>query len=327
MAFKYSTNFPNQSESLMNAVGRVTVESLTETRFFADYQKKGIPVVITGLLAVGSEWNLEYLCQRLGNQKFPLRHYGRDRYEQEKRFWKNIGSGVTGESKPFVEYAAMLRDRTAHQKDIYLAKCSIKNTPLNQTKSIESIGEKFENIGLNKPASDYNIWLGPAGHIECLHYDLMDGTLVQLYGVKKVVLFPPSQTSNLYPFPFSVHLYRGFQLRCWFAQVYPDRPDFKIFPQLEEAMQFKQEIFLHPGEALFIPAGWWHEVTAEGDDMVCSINRFWRVYPTDRAIFSWSRWRIHLGSILAIPYTLLSLVKALFSSQRQQKVKEILQKL
>lgn len=65
-------------------------------------------------------------------------------------------------------------------------------------------------------------------------------------------------------------------------------------------------------------------VTALGDDMVCSVNRFWRVYPTQRAIFFWGRWRVYLGSICAIPNVLLSLVLALLSRDRQQKIKELL---
>mgnify|MGYP000323787689 CR=1 FL=1 len=314
---------PNTS----NCIPRFPVKALTEKSFFESYKQQGIPVIITELLDGDTEWNLDYLCQQLGDLEFPLRHYGKDRYRQEKRHWKNIGSGVTGAAVPFREYAAMLRGGEARENDIYLAKCSLKNTPLNEERSLAQITTNLQQLGFNKSAGNYNIWLGPGGHVECLHYDLMDGTLIQLHGVKKVVLFPPSQTANLYPFPIYVHLYRGFKLRCWFSQVYPENPDLKTFPQFEEALSLKREVYLQPGEALFIPSGWWHEVTAEGEGMVCSINRFWRVYPTSRAIFSWSRLRVHLGSVATIPYILLALVKALFSSQRKEKVREILRSL
>lgn len=327
MRLKLIQESANQVENSVDDVARISVNSLTETSFFESYKKKGTPAVITGLLDGETEWNLNYLSQKLGDLEFPLRHYGKDRYQQDKRHWKNIGSGVTGPPQPFSKYAAMLRSGEARKNDIYMAKCGLKNTPLNEERSLKKIAANLQQLGFNKSAGDFNIWLGPGGHVECLHYDLMDGTLVQLYGVKKVVLFPPSQTANLYPFPIYVHLYRGFKLRCWFSQVYPEHPDLKTFPQFEEALQFKQEVYLQPGEALFIPAGWWHEVTAIGEGMVCSINRFWRVYPTARAIFSWSRLRVHLGSISTIPYILVALLKALFSRQKKEKVKEILRSL
>lgn len=327
MVLKLSQKKASQLENSANDISRLPVTKLTEISFFNSYKKPGIPVIITGLLEGENEWNLDYLCQQLGDLEFPLRYYGKDRYQLDKRHWQNIGSGVTGPPQPFTEYAAILRNGEARKNDVYMAKCALKNTPLREERSLKKITANLEQLGFKKSASDFNIWLGPGGHVECLHYDLMDGTLIQLYGVKKVVLFPPSQTANLSPFPIYVHLYRGFKLRCWFSQVYPENPDLKTFPQFEEALRYKQEIYLQPGEALFIPCGWWHEVTAVGEEMVCSVNRFWRVYPTPRAIFSWTRLRVHLGSVATIPYILVALVKALFSSQRKEKVKEILRSL
>jgi len=306
-------------------VPRFDFSSLIPQTFVEHYQKHGIPIIITGLLNPSSTWNLDYLCHQLKTQEFLLRRYGKNRYQEDKRQWQNIGSGVDTTSTPFVEYAAMLRNHEAHQQDVYLAKCSLKSTPLNEKEIVSTMRDKLPQLGLEKPISDFNLWVGPGGHVECLHYDQMDGTLIQLYGTKKIVLFPPSQTPNLYPFPLYVHLYNGLKLRSWFSQLYPDSPDFQSFPKFHEALHHKQEVLLNPGEILYIPAGWWHEVTALGDDMVCSVNRFWRVYPTSRAIFSWTRLRAYLGSLFAIPYVALSLFIALTSPQRKQRLKEILQ--
>jgi lysine-specific demethylase 8/hypoxia-inducible factor 1-alpha inhibitor (HIF hydroxylase) len=168
-----------------------------------------------------------------------------------------------------------------------------------------------------------NIYVAPGGHSSGLHYDSVDGTLMQLHGAKKVVLFPPSQTYNLYPFPVYIHLRYGLKLRCWFSQVYPEDPDFKSFPKFKEALQHKREVILNKGETLYIPAGWWHEVIALGDEMVCAVNRFWRVYPTSRAMFSWTRWRAVCGMICALPYMSLSLASVIGSSSRKQKLSKI----
>ena len=308
---------------MVNPIQRVDASSLTPETFFEHYQKTGIPIVITGFLNE-CDWNLDYLCEKLDNQEFLLRCYGHERYKYDKRKWTNIGSGIETQSMPFTEYAGLLRNHKAHENDIYLAKCSLKNTTLGSTHSFINIGEK---LGLKKPSSDLNIWIGPGGHVECLHYDAVDGTLMQLHGAKKVVLFPPSQLYNLYPFPVYIHLRHGLKLRSWFSQVYPENPDFQSFPKLKEALQHKQEVILNQGEVLYIPAGWWHEVTALGDEMVCSVNRFWSVYPVSRILFSRIRWRIYLGYLFALPYVFLKLAIALCSRERKQKIRKILQML
>ena len=320
MKTKPSQHFESKLNNLVNSLQRVDISSLTPETFFEKYQKTGIAVVITGLINEG-DWSLDYLCEKLGTQEFLLRCYGHERYKQDKRKWKNIGSGVETQTLPFTEYADMLRSHKAHENDIYLAKCSIKNTPLANT-DLTNIGGQ---LGLNKPFSDLNIWLGAGGHVECLHYDPFDGTLMQLHGAKKVVLFPPSQTYNLYPFPLYAHLRHGLKLRCWFSQVYPENPDFETFPKLKLALQHKYEVILNQGEILYIPAGWWHEVTALGDEMVCSVNQFWGLSPVSRVVFSWVRWRTRLGFLCALPYLLLSLAIAIFSSERKQKIRKILQ--
>lgn len=308
-------------ETRSTAISRIHASALSPQTFAQQYQHLGKPVVVDGLLAPDVDWNLEYLCEQLGQHSFLVRCYGQQRYQQDKRQWSNIGSGVDVIQLPFQNYAQLLRTREAHARDMYLAKCAISQTPLGKVNPLKELGDR---LGLQAPISDFNLWVGPSGHVECLHYDPMDGTLVQLHGQKKVVLFAPHLSTQLYPFPISVHLRHGLRMRCWFSQVTLLNPDFESFPKLHQAWPQRIEVILKPGETLYIPAGWWHEVTALGTEMSCSVNRFWRVYPTSRALFSWQRWRTYLGSASAVPHTLASLALALCSRQRQAKVAEIL---
>ena len=310
--------------SMVDSISRVDISSLTLETFAECYQKTGTPVVITGLLENEREWTLDYLCEKLGDREFVFRNYGRNRYNQDRRQWKTIGSGVALQTMSFKDYAELLRNRKAHESDIYMGKCSLKNTPLADTPSLNRIGEK---LGLTQSATHFNMYMGPGGHRSGLHYDSVDGTLMQLHGAKKVVLFPPSQTYNLYPFPVYLHLRHGLKMRSWFSQVSLENPDLASFPKFKEALQHQYEVILNQGETLYIPSGWWHEVIALGDEMVCSVNRFWRVYPTSRAIFSWTRWRASLGMICAVPYMVLTLAIALFSNGRTQKLRKILHRV
>jgi hypothetical protein len=278
-------------------VDRIEAEFFTPGFFLKEYQSKGIPVVISGLLHV-ADWHLEYLCQELGETEFPIRHYGRQRYEQDKRNWTSMGSGVESKSMTFAQYAQLLESGAAEQQDLYLGKCPIDQTSLVQTSGLPDVGRQ---LGLSKPVTAHNLWVGMAGHTTCLHYDPFDGALMQMHGSKHLILFPPSQLCNLYPFPLSAHLQHGLNIRATYSQLYPNKPDFEAFPNFAQALQHRYEVILNQGDLLYIPASWWHEVTAIGDGMVCSVNRFWSIQPTSRALCSWSKWRAHLGSILAVP--------------------------
>ncbi len=59
--------------------------------------------MITRSLKDEHDWNLDYLCDKLGNQEFMLRFYGNQRYKQDKLQWKNIGSGAKAQILPFTD--------------------------------------------------------------------------------------------------------------------------------------------------------------------------------------------------------------------------------
>jgi lysine-specific demethylase 8/hypoxia-inducible factor 1-alpha inhibitor (HIF hydroxylase) len=149
---------------------------------------------------------------------------------------------------------------------------------------------------------------------------------MQLHGEKHVILFPPSQLKNLYPFPLTVQLRRGLAMRPGYSQTYPASPDFRAFPKLQKALRHRHDVVIGPGDVLFIPAGWWHEITTLGDGMVCSVNRFWHVQPFSRSL-TWNKWRIHLGSLLGSPHILKMVFAAAISVNPRQELDKLLQKL
>ncbi|NJN86387.1 MAG: cupin-like domain-containing protein [Leptolyngbyaceae cyanobacterium SL_7_1] len=288
-------------------VPRVSASALTATQFFEQYRKTSTPVVVTGLFELNQAWDLDFLCVQLGDRVFPVRRYGRDRYTQDKRLWKDIGSSVESWSVPFTQYAQWLNDGTAQREDLYLGKCGLTSTPLGDAAELQAI---IHQLNLTVPISGFNLWVGLAGHTTCLHYDPFDGTLIQLHGSKRLVLLPPSQLYNVYPFPIQRHLTQGLKSRSTYSQVYPDRPDLDAFPRFEQALQQRYEVILWAGEVLFIPTGWWHEVTAVGEGVVCSVNRFWQIVPFYRSL-QWSKLRAHLGSVLAVPHVVWEWGKAM----------------
>ena len=101
------------------------------------------------------------------------------------------------------------------------------------------------------------LWLGPKGTFTPLHHDLTNNMLVQIYGRKKVTLIPALQTPNLY------------NDRWVFSEISDPRSvDLSQFPNYKHITPV--ECIIGPGEALFIPIGWWH--TVESLDISISVS-------------------------------------------------------
>lgn len=252
-------------------IQRLSIQEITPRRFHIEFRRPGRPVIIEGALGDLAPLDLDKLVAVVGNHKFPTRCYGTERFSRPKVEWQNY---CDVSMRTVSEYAGMLRDGTARRGDIYMAQIEIGRTSLRQ-----AIGPVFDALvgatGLRQqPPQDINLWVGPGGHTEPLHFDSHDGTLVQLFGTKRVSLFPPSATRGLYPFEAF-----GNGLAPWISKVYIDNPDFSTFPHLASSLSQRIDLDLREGEVLFIPSGWWHEVTALGEDYVVSVNRFWKVRP------------------------------------------------
>ncbi|MBT5226346.1 MAG: cupin-like domain-containing protein [Chromatiales bacterium] len=257
----------------MKSVERIDTRALTPQTFASRYcSGEGQPVVLTGAFKGLPTCSPEWLVDLLPDAPFPARLYGKDHFRQAKSTWTTYAD--TLQLTPST-YAQMLADRSAHDQNVYMAQVPVRDTALADIirPYVDVMGG---HTGL-KAAIDLNLWWGPGGHTEPLHFDSGDGTLVQLHGKKRAVLFPPSQSKNLYPFPI-----RRKGIAPWFSQVYIENPDFKRFPNLATALPERMEVTLAPGEVLFIPANWWHENSSLSDDYSCSINRFWKVSQLSR---------------------------------------------
>lgn len=96
------------------------------------------------------------------------------------------------------------------------------------------------------------------------HYDVMDNFLIQVQGHKEVLLWPPEAHDNLYIQGSSSPI------------INVDEPDLLKYPKFAEVAPLK--CTLGPGDVLFIPSLWFHNVLAQ--DFSVSVNVFWRHLPT-----------------------------------------------
>ncbi|MEH1835958.1 MAG: cupin-like domain-containing protein [Nostoc sp.] len=94
-------------------------------------------------------------------------------------------------------------------------------------------------------------WIGEKGAITGLHHDIFDNFLAQVYGRKKLYLFaykdiPKDYRSDKFDYGARVSLINAFN------------PDYERFPLFKTVEPFVVELV--PGDVLYIPKGWWHQV-------------------------------------------------------------------
>lgn len=117
-----------------------------------------------------------------------------------------------------------------------------------------------------------SLWFGNRTRIAA-HFDLPDNLACVVAGRRRFTLFPPEQVKNLYPGPLDFNpAGQAISMVDFYA------PDLDRFPRYREALEAAQVAEMEPGDVLFVPSMWWHQV--EGlDDLNMLVNYWWRSTP------------------------------------------------
>jgi len=114
-----------------------------------------------------------------------------------------------------------------------------------------------------------SLWIGNRTHT-ATHWDQSQNLACVIAGRRRVTLFPPEQLKNLYVGPLDFTL-AGQPT----SLVDVDAPDLQTYPRFTEALKAARRAELGPGDALYIPALWWHDVLSL-EDFGSLINFWWR---------------------------------------------------
>eukprot|EP00808_Paulinella_micropora_P025686 g57093.t1 len=134
--------------------------------------------------------------------------------------------------------------------------------------AVEDLGEKFVEDILPMDAflktpehSQVNVWIGSPGVVTHLHYDSYLNLNIQLYGAKRFLLFPPNASTTFKSYPF---LHPSFgQSQVALTEGPPGLVSLSdALSSANEAVE-AYEVVLQPGDVLYIPPCWLHQVTAE----------------------------------------------------------------
>jgi hypothetical protein len=126
------------------------------------------------------------------------------------------------------------------------------------------------DLGSRSPLA--SIWMGTRTRIAA-HNDVPDNLACVAVGRRRFTLFPREQFRNLYLGPIdNTPAGRAISMVDFHA------PDFEAHPRFREALAHAQTAELEAGDALYIPALWWHHV--EGlEPFNVLVNYWWREAP------------------------------------------------
>jgi hypothetical protein len=113
-----------------------------------------------------------------------------------------------------------------------------------------------------------SIWIGNRS-VASAHYDAPNNIACCAVGRRRYTLFPPEQVHNLYPGPLEPT--PGGQA---ISMVNFAEPDYDRFPRFRIAVESAMVANLEPGDVLFYPSMWWHQVEAF-DTFNVMINYWW----------------------------------------------------
>ncbi|MDH5822363.1 cupin-like domain-containing protein [Luteimonas sp. RD2P54] len=117
-----------------------------------------------------------------------------------------------------------------------------------------------------------SIWIGNRTTASC-HYDALRNIACCCAGRRRFTLFPPDQIGNLYPGPLDPT--PGGQA---ISLVDFSAPDFERYPRFRDALAVARSALLEPGDAIFIPSMWWHQVEGLAPFNVL-VNYWWSSMP------------------------------------------------
>ena len=93
-----------------------------------------------------------------------------------------------------------------------------------------------------------SFWFGPAGTNTPLHHDTIMLFHTQVVGRKRWRFISPLESPKLYNF------------NNVFSPIDIDRPDLARYPLFSQVKVL--EVVAEPGDTVFLPLGWWHQVTS-----------------------------------------------------------------
>lgn len=235
---------------------------LSRQEFLERYYAVNRPVILTGEMAdwpALARWTPGYLKTVIGGRTIEYQGRRTDdrRFERQKDRHRCEG--------PFDDFIDLIQ-RPGAGNDAYL-------TAYNSARNADALAALHGDLGFLEKFLDHHapspygmMWIGPAGTVTPLHHDLTNNLIAQIVGRKRIKLVPAADVGKIYN---DQHV---------FSKI-PDLDDPEIdmaqFPRLGRLRVY--DVLLGPGDILFVPIGWWHQVKSLDFSVTITFTNFhWR---------------------------------------------------
>lgn len=214
-------------------------KKISKKDFLEKYVRPQKPVVIEQLIEdwpAFEKWSLDYIKEMAGDRTVPLfddRPISSEYKFNEPHLKMKMGEYIDLMKKGPTNYRIflyhLLKEVPALQKDF-----------------------SFPRIGLHIIKQVPMLFFGGEGSKVFMHYDIDFANILHFHfhGKKRCILFPPSETRYLYKVPHALITREDIDFTA---------PDYEKFPALKNAEGFVTE--LKHGETLYMPEGYWHQMT------------------------------------------------------------------
>jgi hypothetical protein len=232
--------------------------------FLERYYAVGRPVILGGEMddwPALARWTPDYLRAKIGPAlvEYQGGRTANPRFEMEKESHRR--------QAPFDAFIDAITE-ISHGNDAYL-------TAYNSERNREALAPLADDMGfLDKfltrdVATPHGMaWIGPAGTVTSLHHDLTNNFIAQVVGRKRLLVLPAAEVGRLYNHQ---HVFSRI------ADLEAPDLDLTLYPRLVGARLY--DVVLEPGEILFMPLGWWHQVEALDFSVTVTYTNF--LWPND----------------------------------------------
>jgi hypothetical protein len=245
------------------AAGIARRADVSGEEFLEEYYATSRPVILTGELddwPALKAWTPEYLAAAVGPR--PIQYQGgraaNARFEMDKDAHRRAA--------PFDAFIDLI-SRPGAGNDAYL-------TAYNSGANADAVAVLARDVRplakfLAPAASPLGMmWIGPAGTVTSLHHDLTNNFIAQVRGRKRLKVLPAADVGRLYNHQ---HVFSEI------ADIEDPNLDLAKYSRLVGARLY--EVELAAGEILYLPVGWWHQVTSLEFSVTMTYTNF--LWPND----------------------------------------------
>ncbi|HEY5289195.1 MAG TPA: DUF6065 family protein [Caulobacteraceae bacterium] len=232
--------------------------------FLECYYAVGRPVILRGEMddwPALVRWTPDYLKAKVGSAivEYQGGRTANARFEMEKDLHRR--------EAPFGAFIDSIT-KIGAGNDAYLTAYNSERNGEALTPLSEDMGYLDKFLTRDVAAPHGMPWIGPAGTVTSLHHDLTNNFIAQVVGRKRLIVLPAAEVGRLYN---DRHVFSRI------SDLEARDIDLTLYPRLVGAKLY--EVMLEPGEILFMPLAWWHQVKSLDFSVTVTYTNF--LWPND----------------------------------------------